>query len=193
MKGMPPEKKLLLMKLSEKLERYGVNAYTLETRQLKTYDQMFDAMERMARAYAKARAEMNEVALTKASLARESGISESTLRHDPKAARIIEGFAREHGMITDAPSSIDPEKNALKKRVAELEAQVNVMQRLVDEAEKVSLDLFAEKKITTDLLKQLNEAKRAISEYYGKLDQIRHADAAWAEQINQFFNKRVVS
>lgn len=187
MRGISPEKKDLLLRLGDRLGEFGINAYTLDLRQLKTFDTLLTTMDRMAAEYSAKKAELESMALTKESIAAATGISMSTLTHDINVMRLIRSYAQISGMETDVPQTIDPAIAAKDKKIGELETQIMVLEHKLESLDKLSLDMFAKEKIIDGLRNELTLAKKSIDAYYGQLDEIKSNDISWADKINTLF------
>ena len=187
--AMPSEKKDLLLKLSATLSRYGINAYTLDARQLKTYDKMLAAMETLASKYMQIQADLKNHTLNKTAIAKCADISISTLKHDPNATLMINGFAKEHGIIADTHDNPvnEEEISALQRQIAERDGLILSLKRKLEATKQISLDLFAERKCNDELEKEIEFLKIKIKAYYNKLQEIKDSDTGWANRLSSFF------
>ena len=185
MRGISPEKKDLLLKIGERLLGYGIEAYTLDVRQLKTYDQMLTAMDEMATKYRQTKEELDQLVINKANVAAKANLSVSTLRHDTNASRLIEGFSRDKGMVTTDPVVVDVEKESLLKTIREQAAQIMDLEHKYSEHKHLGLDIHALKKKLENKENELKLSKQKLEVYYELLEEIRRNDNNWTKLIQQ--------
>ena len=188
MRGISPEKKDLLLKIGERLLRYGIEAYTLDVRQLKTYDQILTAMDEMAAMYGQKKKELDQLVLNKANIAAKANLSVSTLRHDTNASRLIEAFSRDRGMVTTDPVVVDVEKESMRKTIREQAAQIMDLQHKYESQKHLSLDLYAKEKQLQERDRELTLTKQKVAVYYELLDEIKRNDTNWTSKIQQMLS-----
>lgn len=163
--------------LRDRLAEFGIEALSLDTKELKTYKKVFTAIDALLQQQIDIVDASKSSAITIANVARAGDLCKSTIDHNDEIKRIIRHYQPQ-------TTKEDMVPKALYDSVV---ADRDSYRRKHEEARKTELELYAANKLIEDKDREIKMLQDNQESLYNKIAAIKDKDSHFKELMDTYF------
>lgn len=162
--------------LRDRLAKYGIEVFTLDTKELKTYKKVFEAIDALLEQQKDISEAQRTCVINITNVARVADICKSTLDHNEDIKAIIRSFRSEK-----------PEETVPKSLYDRIVADRDSYKRKHESARKTELELFAANKLIEDKNREIKMLQDNQESLYNKIAALKDKDSLFKDMMDKYF------
>lgn len=164
--------------LRERLAQFGIEVLNLRTKELNTLKMFFDEIDKSLEEQNRLVLQMKSVAINATNIARNGGISKSTIDHSETMKSIIKYYQSLENKEEEFVS---------QKKYDNVVAELEISNKKLNESKKTELDLFKAKQKIEELNRKTQMLEDNIKTLYNDIATIKEKDDYFKEKMDQYF------